>query len=353
MTPPPDPAADPAADETAKTAGPASAEAAGLAEAPETAAVTAGQEQAPPATFWGRWWYGPIPRARIAWLRVIAYVFLPFDMLLLTSSSLAHARLPADLYQPVRLARWLHLPAPTPAAMYTVLVVTIAAGLVAATGRVLPRLTGYIAAGGYLWWVTISMSYGKVDHDHLALIVALLVLPSVGRAGLGDRTGGEAAGWSTRIVQVSVIAAYFLSAWAKVRVGGFPGWPNGATVQWALSRRGTAFGRSLIQFPLMLKASQWFTFFAEFSSPALLFLRGRPLYLGVLFFAGFHVVTYALMTIHFLPHAIFLAAFLPLERLTDRLPRRVRDRVAHVPEETAVGDRATPDHADDRQPLPS
>lgn len=283
---------------------------------------------APARTAWGRWWFGPVPRARIAWLRVLGYVFLPFDMLLLTSSSLAHARLPADLYQPVLLGRLLHLPAPTPWSMYALLVVTIAAGLVAATGRILPRATGYVAACGYLWWVTISMSYGKVDHDHLALVVALFVLPSVGRASLGDRRACEASAWSVRCVQIGVVAAYFLSAWAKVRIGGFPAWPNGNTVQWALSRRGTPFGRSLIEYPLMLKASQWIMFTAEALSPAALFLRGRPLYLLVLFFAGFHVVTYALMTIHFLPHAIWLAAFLPLERLTGLLPERLRGRTA-------------------------
>jgi hypothetical protein len=74
----------------------------------------------------------------------------------------------------------------------------------------------------------------------------------------------------------------------------------------------------------MLKASQWIMFAAEALSPVMLFLRGRPLYALVLFFAGFHAVTYALMTIHFLPHAIWLAAFLPLERLTPLLPERLR-----------------------------
>ncbi|WP_131742504.1 hypothetical protein [Actinomadura roseirufa] len=295
-------------------------------EAPPPAPVAA-RADAPRRTPWGHWWYGPVPRARIAWLRILGYGFLPFDMLLLTRSSLAHARMPASMYQPVRLARWLDLPAPTPATMYPLLVMTIAAGLVAATGRLLPRLTGYLAACGYLWWVTISMSYGKVDHDHLALVVALFVLPSVGRARIDDRRTCEASAWSARCIQISVVSAYFLSAWAKVRIGGFPAWPNGATVQWALSRRGTWFGRLFIGYPLPLKISQWIMLTAEATSPALLFLRGRPLYLLVAFFVGFHAVTYALMTIHFLPHAIWLAAFLPLELLTDRLPERLRGRV--------------------------
>ncbi|WP_021593364.1 MULTISPECIES: hypothetical protein [Actinomadura] len=289
----------------------------------------------PSRTAWDRWWFGPVPRARIAWLRIIGYAFLPFDMLLLTSSSLAHARLPADLYRPVLLGRLLHLPAPTPWAMYTLLAVTIGAGLVAATGRLLPRASGYAAACGYLWWVTVSMSYGKVDHDHLALVVALFVLPSVGRAKVGDTARCEASAWSVRGIQIAVVAAYFLSAWAKVRIGGFPAWPNGSTVQWALSRRGTPIGRVFIDHPLLLKASQWFMFMAEAISPVLLFLRGRPLYLLVLFFAGFHVVTYALMTIHFLPHAIWLAAFLPLERLTVLLPERLRGRAPEAGEPAA------------------
>ncbi|MQY09758.1 HTTM domain-containing protein [Actinomadura macrotermitis] len=272
-----------------------------------------------PAAAWRHWWYAPVPRARIAWLRVLAYGFLPFDMLLLTNSTLAHAELPADLYQPVRLARWLHIPAPAPGAMYALLAVVVVAGLVAATGR-LTRVAGFTAAFGYLWWVLVSMSYGKVDHDHLALVVALLVLPTAGRAGLRDRAGTEAGAWAARCVQVAVVAAYFLSAWAKVRFGGFPAWPNGSTTQWALSRRGSPLGRLLIDYPVPLKISQWFTMAAETASPALLFLRGRPLHLAVLGFAGFHAVTYALMSIHFLPHAIWLAAFLPLERLSERLP---------------------------------
>ncbi|HEV7934639.1 MAG TPA: hypothetical protein VGP70_20315 [Actinomadura sp.] len=261
----------------------------------------------------GRWWFAPFPRARVAWLRVLAYAFLPFDMLLLTGSTLAHAGVPADLYRPVLLARMLHLPAPQPLPMRLLLAVVIAAAVMAALGR-LPRAAGYVVATGYLWWVLISMSYGKVDHDHLALVIALFVLPSAGRAAFGDRTPCEASGWVVRSIQVAVAATYFLSAWAKMRVGG-PGWPNGETLQWALDRRGTPMGRLLLDHPRILHAGQWATLVAESGSPLLLLARCRTLYAGVLFFTGFHVVTYALMTIHFLPHAIFLAAFLPLERL--------------------------------------
>jgi vitamin K-dependent gamma-carboxylase-like protein len=283
------------------------------------------------------WWFTPIPRARIAWLRVLACAFLPFDMLVITRSALSHARVPADLYQPVLLARLVHLPAPTPGTMYTLLAVTLLAALIAALGR-LPRAAGFTVALGYLWWVTISMSYGKVDHDHLALVIALFVLPTAGRARIGDSQADQAdqadqaSGWAVRCIQVAVVAAYFLSSWAKMRIGG-PGWPNGATLQWALNRRGTPIGRAFIDYPAVLRISQWVTLIVEFASPLLLLARGRPLYAGVAFFAGFHMVTYALMSIHFLPHAIWLTAFLPLERLG-----RSRRRKAALPP-------AEPDHS--------
>ncbi|GAA3210409.1 hypothetical protein [Actinocorallia longicatena] len=271
-----------------------------------------------------RWMFGPVPQARVAWLRVIAYGFLPVDMLLLTRSALDHAELPAELFRPVRLARWVHLPAPTPAAMWTVLVVVLVCAAIAGVAsfrdgidRRIVTAAGYAAAIGYLWWVVISMSYGKVDHDHLALVVALFALPSCGRARVGDRTPSEAAAWSVRMIQVAVVAAYFLSSWAKMRIGG-TGWPGGETTAWALSRRGTPFGRWFLDYPDLLHFFQYLTLVVEFSSPLLLVLRGRPLYAYAAFFAGFHVVTYAMMTIHFLPHAIFLTAFLPLELIRAR-----------------------------------
>ncbi|MEO5876859.1 MAG: hypothetical protein ABIS86_02710 [Streptosporangiaceae bacterium] len=262
------------------------------------------------------WLFGPVPQARIAWLRLIAYGFLPFDMLLLTRSSLDHAELPAELFRPVEIARLVHLPAPTVPAMYMLLAVVLVAALVAVTSR-LTRPAGYVVAAGYLWWVLISMSYGKVDHDHLALVVALFVLPTCGRADYRDQNPSEAASWAVRCIQVSVVSAYFLSSWAKMRIGG-PDWPNGETLGWALTRRGTPLGRELLPYGWLLHASQWLTLVVEFGSVLLLVLRGRPLYALVLFFAGFHVITYALMTIHFLPHAIFLAAFLPLELIRRR-----------------------------------
>ena len=55
------------------------------------------------------------------------------------------------------------------------------------------------------WWMLVAMSYGKVDHDRFAFLVALAVLPTVRRARHGDRSLNESAGWAIRVTQIAVI----------------------------------------------------------------------------------------------------------------------------------------------------
>ena len=84
----------------------------------------------------------------------------------------------------------LHLPPPSvplTVALYVVLLV----GCVVAAANRLPRLAGFVVAAAFTWWTAIGMSYGKVDHDHMALVVALWVLPTV---GVGRRSLAQPAG---------------------------------------------------------------------------------------------------------------------------------------------------------------
>jgi len=200
-----------------------------------------------------------------------------------------------------------------------VMVALLAAAVLAASGRA-PRLLGAAVLVLYFEWMVIAMSYGKVDHDRFAFLVALAVLPTVGRAGWRDPTPSEAAGWALRMVQVGVVATYFLAAWAKFRYGGLA-WLNSATLTWAILRKGTDLSRPLLDHYEVLRASQWGLVAFELLSPVVLILRRerwRLLAVGVL--VGFHVVTWLTIRIIFLPHVVCLAAFLPLERL--RLPHR-------------------------------
>jgi len=260
------------------------------------------------------WWFAPQPVRRVAVLRAVVYAFVVFDMFMLVNDVVPHGYASADLYRPILIPRLLGLPAPTPAYVETLRVVLVVAAVTAATGR-LPRAAGWVVAVAYLDWVFLGFSYGKVDHDHLALVVALFVLPLAGRArGEGS---SEAAAWTLRCIQVAAVATYFLSAYAKIRHGGW-GWPNSATFAWALSRRGTWLGDQLLGYPRLLVASQWGLLVMEFLTPLILFVRGRALACGLALLVAFHAMTYAAIEIHFLPTVVCLLAFVPLERVRRR-----------------------------------
>jgi len=285
--------------------------------------VTGAPTPSPPA----RWLFSPAPLARVAVLRVVLYLFIPVDVLLTTTWVRAHALVPADLYVPLRIGRLLPLPTPGPwVEVFQVLLVLAAllAALAAARDR-LPRLTGWLVACLYLEWMVIAMSYGKVDHDRFAFLVALFVLPSVGRASLRSRERSEAAGWALTMIALAVVATYTLAAVAKIRFGGWD-WVDGATLTRAVLRRSTPLSEPLLEVPILLQAAQYGLMVMELVIAPLLLVRWRdPRWTWGLAtgFLGFHLMTFSMITIIFLPHCMALLALLPLERLTTRDAGRV------------------------------
>jgi hypothetical protein len=278
------------------------------------------------------WFTAPIALARIAWLRTILYLFVILDMHAFARDTRLKGEHP-DLYKPLLLERIFHLPIPSVANTTVLYYVLLVACLIGATNR-FPRIAGWVAAPAFTWWMLIGMSDGKVDHDHLALVVALWVLPTIrpNKAYTGnpyaDQTRSEAAGWAIRCVQISVICTYFLSSIAKLRGAGWTlAWPNSAILTWAIVRRPHPVGEWLLHHPWMLHGMQWVGIIGEFLSPAILWLKGRWQLLGALFFLGFHVANTAILLIHFLPTVVCWLAFAPMERIVPwwRERRSARD----------------------------
>ncbi len=262
-----------------------------------------------------RWWFRPVPLARIAIFRTIAYLFIPIDVFLTTAWARAHADVPTDWYQPLLIGRLLHLPTPTHTFVLVVQWALILTTLAAATGRA-PRLLGSAVFLLYFEWMVIAMSYGKVDHDRIAFLVALAVLPTIGRARFRDRRWSQTAGWATAAIFVAVMLTYFLAAWAKFRFGGWD-WPTGSTLARAVLRRGTDLSHWTLDFPWLLTAAQWAMISLELLAPLMLFVRSdRARVALVVFLLGFHLMVYAGITIIFLPHCIAILSILPWERLT-------------------------------------
>lgn len=276
-----------------------------------------------------RWWFPAVPGSRIAVLRAAIYLFVVFDVFVLVNDIVPHSHAPKNLYQPLAIPRVLHLPAPTPTWVLVLRAVLVLAALVAATGR-WPRVAGWVVAFAYLEWVFLGMSYGKVDHDQLALLTALFVLPTLSRRHWDDHRLDEGAGWALRCIQVAVVATYTLSVWGKISHGGW-NWPTGATFYWAVERRGTFLGEHLVNYPDVLVASQWVVIIAEAAAPVVFFVRGRARLAVIAFYLGFHLVTYATISIHFLPLVICWAAFAPLENVADALRRRSLRLLGGVP----------------------
>jgi hypothetical protein len=267
-----------------------------------------------------RWLYRPAPLRRVAILRVVAYLFIPLDVLLTTPWVAAHAQVPGELYQPLLIGRLLPLPTPGPW-VEVLRWVLVAVALLAATGR-RPRVLGLLVALLYLQWMVVAFSYGKVDHDRVGFLVLLFALATVSKRG-----GQEAAGWAVQITTLAVVATYFLSAFAKLRFGGLD-WVDGATLTRAVVRRGTALSTPLLDVPWVLHAFQYVLVSVELFLSPLLLVRWRDERVGWLLvaaFFGFHVMTFLTISIVFLPHCVALLALLPLERV--RLRGRASDRL--------------------------
>lgn len=271
------------------------------------------------------WWFPPMPRARIAALRTTIYAFVVFDVLVVTSWAIGRGDVPAELYRPLFIARHLPLPAPGPVVVPVVMAALIVSAAVAATGR-LPRVLGIAVFLLYVEWMIIAFSYGKVDHDRFAILVALAVLPTVGVTKWGDHESDRASGWAIRCVQVAVVLTYFLAAVAKIRFGGID-WVNGATLMRAVLRRGTFLADPLQDYPAVLHAAQYGIMAFELAAPLML-AGGRLGRVLVGAAVVFHLITYVFIRLIFLPHVICLLAFFPLERV--RAPRWPRLRVQRL-----------------------
>jgi hypothetical protein len=281
------------------------------------AQVTSGERVTASAAAGNRfmgWLFTPMPLGRVAVLRTLIYLFIPFDILVYSPAARYKVDVPTDLYVPLNIARLLPvIPEPTTLVVHLTIWGLLILSPLAATGRA-PRLLGTLVFALYFEWMLIDMSYGKVDHDRFAFMVALAVLPTVGIARHGDQRRSANAGWALRVVQLAVIATYFLAACAKLRFGGIE-WLWGTTLTWAILRRGTEFSNWMLDYPWVIKLSQVGIVFFELISPIVFFVNDRLRAWVVAYFYFFHLVTWLAITISFAPHLVAMGSFLKLEKL--------------------------------------
>ncbi|THV38537.1 HTTM domain-containing protein [Glycomyces buryatensis] len=275
------------------------------------------------------WFFPPTALGRVAAMRFLAGVFLMVEWWAYMPYIFMHRFVPEELYQPLMIGRLLPIPAPNYWIVTGTLIVILASALPMMFGYK-PRLFGWILLAAYMEWMIIANSYGKVDHASFGFMMLLAMLPLMPEAKWGDtETLSERVGWGFNLVQIAVVFTYFLSAFAKFRYGGF-GWVNSGTLTWALLRRGTDLSSWMLDYPWMLRASQWGIVIFELLTPIVLFVGKwkKIQYAIVAFFFCFHITVFAAVTISFLPHVFALSCFLPLERINPRdLARKARNRL--------------------------
>jgi Vitamin K-dependent gamma-carboxylase len=277
-----------------------------------------------PITPVSRWWFGAQPLAKVAVLRTIVYLYIPLDLYDRTPQVIPHAYGNAQLYDPVHILAFLHQPAPVPWFAQSLRVLIIATAVLAGLG-LWPRVLGWALAFAYADWACLAMSYGKVDHDHLAILVALFVIPTVNGATWRATESSEAAGWALRCIEVAVISTYFLAAVTKIRVGGWH-WASGAVFSWAIVRRGTWFSNPLLHHPDVLLLAQWSLFIFELCTPFFLVASQRWGTVGFCAFISFHTVTWLALKIDFAPLIACLFVLLPLEQFAYWVQRKLPER---------------------------
>lgn len=279
-----------------------------------------------------RWWLPELPRARVAVVRVLVGVMALLDALLLLSSP-RHRALTPQFYDPVVLAQALALPAPTPVTAHLALTGIALATLALAVGggRRVPAWVQHVG-GGLLWvcysvWCLWGMSFGYVAHDHMAIMVAVAVLPTAGTCRWHDRATSPAAGWALRMVQLFTVLTYTGSVLAKAVIndGSLVRWAQSGTLVWAFLRRPNAVNALLVEHGPLLRLAQWGALALELAAPLVFLVRERWRWLVVLGFVGFHATTFVLLGIHFLPTVVCWSAFLPWERWLRRGRAGVRE----------------------------
>ncbi|WP_420113653.1 hypothetical protein [Pseudactinotalea sp.] len=277
-----------------------------------------------------RWWVPALPRARVAWVRAALALMAVIDTRYFLNSTDDRAGTP-EFFQPVVAARWLHLPPVTDEIASMLLVgvhlgaVAVVVGGFARVPALVQNLGGVLLGISFLLWALWGMSYGYVAHDHMAITVGLVLLMTAGTARYG---GGEAAdiaaGWPLRMIQVLTVMTYFGSVLAKYAISGgsLIRWGNSGTLAWAFIRRPNDLNQMIVTHGGLLRAAQWGGLVLELCSPLVFLLRRHWLMLAIGAFLSFHLVTFLLLGIHFLPTVICWTAFVPFERL----PAWVRER---------------------------
>ena len=298
---------------------------------------------------WTRFWFTPIPAARLGLLRIWLFGFVFFDVLFRKEVSVAMGDTPRLFWHPVG-ATWVldqvGVGPPSGWQIRMVQVVLLVAAAAACVGWRYRRVAP-VAALLYLYWQCLGQSWGEMKHARVTIVLGLLflatvaasqrrsvdsLLRSVRRARADVTVQGRPdpeepstnGAWAVRAIQVGLAVLYFLSGYSKLRSIGVQ-WMWGDTLRQAIQDKAssgetTALGFWVLQHAWILVAFQVVSLVWEVTFPLVFWrpLRYPVLIVGLLFNIGL----WTTVKIEFYGVLACFVAFLPLERWEQAVRRR-------------------------------
>lgn len=280
-------------------------------------------------------WFAPVPERRLVIVRSLSFGYA-VGWLLVRGNYLADvARLPDRRWEPIGIASLLPS-APHGLVIGSVWLLTLA-GCVAATANRFVRVAAPVGAAGMLLIATFTSSFGQVFHTEHLLVLHLVVLAGAAVVEPPARRGGTTSGWPLNLMMSVVVVVYVVAGVAKMRYSG-ASWVTGDILRNWIAIDNL---RKLLFEDLYSPIGGWLSTVAwvwgpialsavaiELGAPVAL-VPNRVRYAWLAAAWVFHVGVFVLMAISF-PYQLFgvaYAAFLPMERVVDRIAAAVPVRL--------------------------
>jgi hypothetical protein len=181
------------------------------------------------------WLLAPVPRARLALLRIGIGAYAWIYLLARARELLAPVAYPAQAFAPLGIVSLLDAPL-SPPVLYAIYAVSVLSGALFVLG-VVYRWVAPVFALSLLWMLSYRHSWGMIFHTDnlLVLHVALLALaPAAEVYALPRRSAAQQAcpenGWVVRALCLVTCAAYLVAGVAKLELSGVS-WAGGAALR--------------------------------------------------------------------------------------------------------------------------
>lgn len=275
-------------------------------------------------------WFDPVPARRVRLVRTLVFGYAAAWSVVRGPYIADVTRLPARRFEPIGILDVISTP-PSGWLVLAVWIVTVGASTSAAANRCV-RVTAPIGAVGMLVLATYTSSFGQVFHTEHLLVLHLAVLAVAVVVEPPAPDHGTTSGWPLNLMMSIVVVAYLVAGVAKLRYSGIE-WVAGDVLRHAVAMdnlRKLLFDDWYSPIGGWLSSIAWIwapiafaTIAVEIVAPVAL-VPGRMRQIWIALAWGFHVGIFVLMAISF-PYQLFgvaYAAFLPVERVVDRLTSR-------------------------------